>query len=135
MACLSAPLAAQQTITRGGNLSADIARDGRVAIDLAGDIWVVPPGGGTAKSVTRKLKTAQRPRWSPDGSRIAYQAVDQGSPGLFIYEFTSGQSSRISHGASFDMRPAWHPDGQRIVYASDATGEGFDLWEVDLPSG
>lgn len=135
MACLSAPLAAQQTITRGGNLSADIARDGRVAIDLAGDIWVVPPGGGTAKSVTRKLKTAQRPRWSPDGSRIAYQAVDQGSPGLFIYEFTSGQSSRISHGTSFDMRPAWHPDGQRIVYASDATGEGFDLWEVDLPSG
>ena len=33
-AFLASPLCAQQTLTRGGTLSADIARDGRVAIDL-----------------------------------------------------------------------------------------------------
>ena len=42
---LASPLDAQETISRGGNIAADIARDGRVAIDLAGDIWIVPPGG------------------------------------------------------------------------------------------
>ncbi|MGI9235738.1 MAG: amidohydrolase family protein [Woeseiaceae bacterium] len=133
--CFVSVVAAQQTITRGGNISADIAHDGRVAIDLAGDVWIVPPGGGEALPVTANLKSAQRPRWSPDSSRIAYHAVSQGSPGLFLYDFATQQSERVSRGEAFDMRPAWHPGGERLVYSSDATGEGFDLWEVDLPSG
>lgn len=129
------PLAAQQTVTRGSNLSADIAVDGRVAIDLAGDIWIIPPGGGTANAVTRNLGTAQRPRWSPDASQIAYQAQAEGTTGLFVYDLATRVSRRISRGTAFDMRPAWHPSGERIVYSSDATGTGFDLWEVDLQSG
>ncbi len=133
--CLASPLAAQQTVTRGGNLSADIARDGRVAIDLAGDIWIVPPGGGEARPITDNLKSAQRPRWSPNGLQIAYQAVLKGKSGLFVHDLKSRQSRRIGGGTSFDMRPAWHPGGERLVYVSDTNGEGFDLWEVDLPSG
>lgn len=132
---LVAPLAAAQTITRGGNLAADIARDGRIAIDLAGDIWIVPPGGGQARPVTDRLKTAQRPRWSPNGLQIAYQAVLGGKPGLFVHDLESLQSRRVGGDASFDMDPAWHPGGERLVYASDTAGAGFDLWEVDLPSG
>lgn len=128
-------VAAQQTITRGGNLSADITHDGRVAIDLAGDVWIVPPGGGEAAPITANLKSAQRPRWSPDGSRISYQAVSQGLPGLFVYDFATQQSERVSRGRAFDMHAAWHPGGERLVYSSDATGEGFDLWEFDLLSG
>jgi hypothetical protein len=132
---LASPLAAQQTVSRGGKLSADVARDGRVAIDLAGDLWIVPPGGGTAKSITPNIKSVQRPRWSPDASKIAYQAVSQGSQGIWVYDFATRQSRRVSSGTSFDMHPAWHPDGERLVYASDASGTGLDLWEVDLPSG
>jgi hypothetical protein len=132
---LAAPLAAQQTVSRGANLSADVARDGRVAIDLAGDLWIVPPGGGKARSITRSIKSVQRPRWSPDGSAIAYQAVSQGLQGIWVYDFATQQSRRVSSGTSFDMHPAWHPDGERLVYASDASGGGLDLWEVDLPSG
>ena len=132
---LAEPLAAQQTVSRGSKLSADVARDGRVAMDLAGDLWIVPPGGGTARSITPNIKSVQRPRWSPDGSEIAYQAVSHGPQGIWVYDFATRQSRRISSGTSFDMHPAWHPDGERLVYASDASGEGLDLWEVDLPSG
>ncbi len=132
---LALPLAAQQTVSRGTNLSADVARDGRVAIDLAGDIWVVPARGGTATLLTPNLKSAQRPRWSPDATEIAYQAVSQGSQGIFVYSFDTGESRLIGRDSSFDMHPAWHPDGERLVYASDAAGAGLDLWEVDLPTG
>ena len=132
---LASPLAAQQTVSRGTNLSADAAGDGRIAIDLAGDIWIVPPRGGTAKRLTPNLKSAQRPRWSPDASEIAYQAVSQGLQGIWIYSFDTGESRHIGRGSSFDMHPAWHPDGERLVYASDAAGAGLDLWEVDLSSG
>lgn len=129
------PLAADETITRGRNISADITRDGRIAIDLIGDIWIVPPSGGKATAVTRNLRSAQRPRWSPDAARIAYQATADGTQGLWIYDFATRQSRHVSRNTFLDLHPAWHPDGQRLIYASDSTGEGFDLWEVDLPTG
>ena len=128
-------LAAQQDVSRGTNLSADVARDGRVAIDLAGDIWIVPAGGGEASPVTPNLRSVQRPRWSPDASAIAYQSLHQGSQAIWVYEFASGESRHISRSGSFAMHPSWHPDGDRIVYASDPTGKGLDLWEIDLPTG
>jgi hypothetical protein len=131
----ASPLEAKETITRGRNISADIADDGRVAINLVGDIWIVPSGGGAATPITRNLKSVQRPRWSPDASQIAYQAIAEGLQGLWIYDFATGQSRNISRDTFFDLHPAWHPDGERLVYASDGTGAGFDLWEVDIPSG
>lgn len=132
---LASQLDAQETISRGGNISADIARDGRVAIDLAGDIWIVPPGGGKAKAITRNLKSVRRPRWSPDGTEIAYQASSEESQGLWIYNFAKDESRKVSRDTFLDLYPAWHPDGERLVYASDSTGTGLDLWEVDLPTG
>lgn len=135
MALDAPPLAAEQTISRGQNISADITNDGRVAIDLMGDLWIVPPSGETATRVTRDLRSVQRPRWSPDGSRIAYQAISDGTQGLWIHDLTTGQPRNISRSAFLDVHPAWHPDGERLVYASDSTGDGFDLWEVDLPTG
>ncbi len=126
---------ADETITRGGNISVDVAKDGRLAFDLAGDIWVVPGNGGEAQPVTSKLKSAQRPRWSPDARRIAYQAVGGVSQGLWVYDIATRQASPVSRGSYFDLHPAWHPDNERLVYASDRTGSGFDLWEVDLPTG
>lgn len=116
-------------------LSVDVAADGRVAIDVAGEIWVVPAGGGTAKAITENLKSAQRPRWSPDALQIAFQATTEGSQALWIYDFSTSQLQRISQDTSFDLHPAWHPDGQRVVYASGRSDAGLDLWEVDLPTG
>ena len=132
---LASPLDAQETISRGGNIAADIARDGRVAIDLAGDIWIVPPGGGKARAITHDLKSVRRPRWSPDASEIAYQAFSEGSQALWIYSFEKDESRKVSRDIFLDLHPAWHPDGERLVYASDSTGTGLDLWEVDLPTG
>jgi hypothetical protein len=128
-------LDARETITRGRNISADIAGDGRVVINLVGDIWIVPAGGGKATPITRNLKSVQRPRWSPDASRIAYQAVAEGSQGLWIYDFATNRSRNISRDTYLDLHPDWHPDGERLVYASDSTGNGFDLWEIDIPTG
>ena len=42
-----------ETITSSAGLTADIASDGRIALGLEGDIWVVPANGREAKSITR----------------------------------------------------------------------------------
>lgn len=126
---------ANDTITRGSNLAVDVATDGTLVMDLAGNLWTVPPGGGEATGVTQELDSARRPRWSPDASRIAYTSVASDKQGIWIYDVISQQSHGISQGSHFDLHPTWHPDGERLAYASDREGTGFDLWEVDLPSG
>jgi len=124
-----------ENVTRGSGLSADIAGDGRVAIDLDGDIWVVPPQGGAAQPVTQDPGTARRPRWSPDASSIAFEAVADGLTGIRIFDFQSNQIRNLSGDDTADFYPAWHPDGERIVFSSARSGSGLDLWEIDLPTG
>jgi len=131
----AASASAQITVTRGADLSVDVAGDGRLAIDLRGDIWIVPSGGGDARQLTQNLKSVQRPRWSADGERLVYQAVTDGRRGLWIYEFRTGETRNISGRSSYDLHPSWHPDGERVIYSSDVNGTGFDLWEVDVPTG
>lgn len=127
--------AAQISVTQSTNLSVDVASDGRLAIDLLGDIWTVPAGGGDATQLTHELRTARRPRWSPDGLKLVYQATVEGNHGLWVYEFATGNSENVSGESYFDLYPTWHPDGERLTYSSDRTGAGLDLWEVDLPTG
>lgn len=132
---VAAPLHAQETINRGNNLSVDVAVDGRIAIDLVGDIWIVPARGGEARQVTRDSDSATRPRWSRDASRVAYQSNTDGVQGIRVLDLEEMQDRNISTESSFDMQPDWHPDQQRLVFARDKTGAGFDLWEIDLPTG
>lgn len=123
---------AQVTITRGAGLSVDAAADGRVVFDLRGDLWVVPIAGGEARQLTQNLKSAQRPRWSPDGERLVYSAVADHRQGIWIYDFASGETRNLSADSNLDIYPAWHPDGERVSFSSDANGSGFDLWEIDV---
>jgi len=126
---------AQITVTRGSNLSVDVARDGRLAIDLRGDIWTVAAGGGDARQLTHGLKSVHRPRWSPDGERLVCRAVADGQRGLWIVRSDDGEMRKLDTNTDLDRYPAWHPGGERIVYSSDIDGKGVDLWEIDLPTG
>ncbi len=126
---------AQQTMTRGADMSVDVTSDGRYAIDLGGELWIVPGGGGDARLLTNSLKTVQRPRWSPDRQSLVYQAIVDGRQGLWLYDLGTDQTQSISGTSNFDMHPAWHPAGKKITYASDVDGNGLDLWEVDVPTG
>ena len=126
---------AQTTITRGANLSVDAAKDGRLAIDLRGDLWVVPGGGGEARQLTQNLKSVRGPRWSADGDRLVYSAIAFGEQGVWIYNLNSDETQNLRSESSFDLHPDWHPDGQRVLLSSDVSGEGFDLWEIDIPTG
>lgn len=126
------PAAAQTTLTRGTNLSVDVTPDGRLAIDLRGDIWVIPGGGGDARQLTQDLKSAKRPRWSPEGERLVFEAIIEGRQGIWLYEFTTATSQRINTESNLDLHPSWHPDGSRVLYSSAVRATGFDLWEIDL---
>jgi len=134
LACCEAALA-QVTITEGTDINIDVAADGRIAMDLIGGIWVVPQKGGNAAPIEAGLLPAERPRWSPDGSAIVFEARSEQRSGLYLYDFASNEVRELGEGRYSDRQPDWHPDGERLVFASQRHDTGFDLWELDVPTG
>ena len=123
-------------VTQGTNIGADVfPGDGRVAMDLLGNIWILPARGGQAQSMTDGLLPARQPRWSPDGSKILYQSSSPDAASLWILDVETSATTRIGNESIFDQHASWHPDGQRIVFSSQRGDSGFDIWETDLPTG
>lgn len=61
--------------------------------------------------------TTSRPRWSPDGSRVAYIAADPaGKPQLFVHWLGSGRNARITSLPDAPSDIAWSPDGTRLAF-------------------
>ena len=65
---------AEVYLTEGTNISVDATTDGRAVIDLLGELWVIPAGGGAAEELAGGLRPAQKPRWSPGAETLVYQA-------------------------------------------------------------
>ena len=135
LATVSAPAVADEVLTHGSTLAVDAARDASLVMDLSGSLWLVPPGGGEAEAIVDDPGRVTRPRLSPDGERVVYAANANGKRGLRIHSLRTTETRSIGDGAWLNLHPDWHPDGDRIVFSSDRRGSGFDVWEVDVPTG
>ena len=75
------------------------------------------------------------PRWSPDGSRIAYALTDgRGKSAIYLYEPASGRHRPLIAGSFNAAYPVWSRDGRTLFYVSDETGV-FNLFAFPLDEG
>ncbi len=78
------------------------------------------------------------PRYSPDGTRIAFVAISGGAHGIHTMPAGGGTPSPLVSGidlggvgvAAFN----WSPDGSEIAYAAKVDGQ-FEIWKVTVPGG
>lgn len=128
--------ASDDILTAGSNLSVDASRvDGRLVIDLVGNIWTLPATGGQARLLLDANVELRRPRWSPTGDRILFQSTGREGMSIWLTDFADPEPRRVSPAGVHNQDASWHPDGDRIVFASDRHGSGLDIWETDLPTG
>lgn len=66
-------------------------------------------------------------RFSPDGTRLAYQ---RGS-GLEVYGLASGTTWAVPHTDASDAAPSWSPDGRSIAYRRGVSGQPWAIWLAD----
>lgn len=91
-------------------------------------------GGGDRAlppSLSRWPASIERPRFSPDGRRIAFSSMVDGVSDLYVVDSATDDVKRLTNTPHQDRRPAWSPDGSRIVFQSDREG-GQSLWTLDL---
>src|SRR5690606_33021742 len=74
--------------------SVDISPDGRTLVfDVLGDLYTLPIDGGTATRIVGGLSFESQPRFSPDGSTIAFLSDRSGVENLWIAD-ADGSSPR-----------------------------------------
>jgi len=74
-----------------------------------------------------------RPRWSPDGTRVAFHSDLRGNDDVYVIDADGDNLRRITTHAGQDFDPDWL-DGQRLLFASDRDGDE-NIWMIDLESG
>ena len=90
----------------------------QITFVYAGDIWVVTKDGGMAQRLSSPLGEESRPRFSPDGSKIAYTAFYDGNPEVYVIPAMGGTPQRITFHPMSDGLVDWYPDSQHLLIGS-----------------
>ena len=116
LATLSSTLAFAQIDARMFRQPA-VSKD-QIAFVYAGDIWLVPKKGGTAVRLTSSPGEESFPRFSPDGTKIAYSASYDGNVDVYVAPASGGEPKRLTYHPMADRVIGWAPDGTRVLFAS-----------------
>jgi dipeptidyl aminopeptidase/acylaminoacyl peptidase len=104
----------------------------RVSNDIMTDrarrsIWLVDTATGAQTPLVVDEASNLAPRWSPDGSRLAYVAAGPDGAQLYVRWMATGRSARV---ASLEQAPndiAWSPDGKTLAFTMLTVDEGRPL--------
>ena len=118
-----------------------------LVMSYGGRIWRVPVDGGDPEEIpftvnaevaigpevefeypiedtpTFTVKQIRDARASPDGSRIAFTALDR----LYVAALPDGTPRRLTSDDVGEFQPVWSPDGSQVAYVTwdDVAGEGY----------
>jgi acylaminoacyl-peptidase len=93
----------------------------RVSHDIMSDrsrrnLWVVNADGTNNRPLRSESKNFSSPRWSPDGTRIAYVSAAEGSPQLYVRWMDSGQTALLTNLVEAPGAITWSPDGKSLAF-------------------
>ncbi|MEU2261341.1 S41 family peptidase [Streptomyces sp. NPDC019645] len=104
------------------------------------DLWIAPlvPAGrspGRAWRLTVDRTRIGHPRFSPDGSLIAYTTWRSLDPEIHLAPVDGGPARRLSYWGSTDTRVCgWDPDGNILAVSSHGQPFSYFSWAYKVPT-
>lgn len=96
------------------------------------NLWIA----GSSGTDTRPLSTGRHkdslPRWSPDGTRLAYVSTKSGKPQIYVRWMDTGQEARMTELETPPTALSWSLDGQSIAFVCRVPAK--PAWSVKMPS-
>ena len=81
------------------------------------NLWLVPVTGGQPKQFTQGDQSDSMPRWSPDGTQIAFLSnrKDEKQPQIYLIPTDGGEARRLTDVKGTFQSMDWSPDGKKLL--------------------
>lgn len=87
------------------------------------DVYVINTDGTGLRRMTNNPASDNTPRWSPDGTTIAFLSTRTNGQQAWSIPLNGGEPHQVTDFSAGVGEPLWTPDGRSIVFASDVFPE------------
>jgi len=122
------PLAPEQALKRQQLSDLQLSPDGKwialvVAEPVTGteqirNIWVYDVKTQKIWRFTSSKKSDGRPRWSPDGKKLAFLSNRDGTTQIYLMPISGGEAEALTQSKTDIQSFEWSPDGKQIAFLS-----------------
>jgi Tol biopolymer transport system component len=98
------------------------------------EIWISASDGSAPVRLTYYGAEPGSPRWSPDGTEIAFDLTAHGNADIYVMSSNGGEPRRLTFDASDERIPTWSRDGKTIYFTSNRTGTQ-EIWRIPAYGG
>ncbi|TDQ04267.1 S41 family peptidase [Labedaea rhizosphaerae] len=108
--------------------------DGLITFVAEDDVWLAELDGGRAWRVSADHTPVRFPRFSPDGSQIAWTSTRDVEPEVHVAPVDGGPSRRLTYWGDVktDVR-GWTPDGEVVATTSTGQASTRRTWAHAVP--
>src|SRR5262245_10292975 len=121
----AAPLTPEQTLDRRSIGELEMSPDGSRLVFTVSEppkgtararaLWLMEVPGGQLRQLTFSGKSDGSPRWSPDGTSIAFTSDRDGAAQLYRLSLRGGEAEKLTDRKDAVSAFRWSPDGSRIA--------------------
>jgi dipeptidyl aminopeptidase/acylaminoacyl peptidase len=114
----------------GQTVAVTIWRIDRDANEYRSAIWLVPVNGSEpARQFTSGERGDSDPRWSPDGTQLAFlsnRGGEEEKKQLYVMPAGGGEPRKLTSLKEDATEPVWSPDGERIAFTSRVPDPAYE---------
>ena len=89
-----------------------------IAFAYANDLWIANPDGTNVRRLTSHPGVESGPKFSPDGSTIAFTGQYDGNTDVYVVPSTGGVPKRLTYHPNADTALGFTPDGNAVLFSS-----------------
>ncbi len=96
------------------------------------NIWLLRADGSDHRPLLSGTANYSSPRWSPDGTRLAYLSNEERGSQLYVRWMDTGQTALLTNIQNSASNISWSPDGQTIAFNMNVEFDSKPL-SVSMP--